>query len=198
MLWPLQVPAELPVELQVSPLGQPLPPLPWHPVWHVLVLTLQIRPDVAPPQSVSTAHPHISLARQAEPTPVALQFWFMAVVHPTHRLDIGSQTCPPAQSGSFRHCTQTWGCTIVLHTPLGAVQAVLLLQSCAMHMPTEPFVCVQYSPVAQLVTPAVCVLPSAPPSTALASTALASTTPASAVATTRHPVVQVPVLTVEV
>ena len=38
-------------------------------------------------------------------------------------------------------------------TPLGDEQSVLLSQGSLMHVPTAPFVVVQYLPVAQFVTP---------------------------------------------
>ncbi len=39
------------------------------------------------------------------------------------------------------------------HTGVGALQSPLLLHGSLMHVPIEPFVWVQYSPVAQLSTP---------------------------------------------
>jgi len=61
---------------------------------------------------------------------------------------------------------------MVLHTGSGVLQSVLLLHGWPMHVPTVPFVSVQYLPVEQLSTPA---------------------SP-----TVRHPAVQTPVLVVDI
>jgi hypothetical protein len=101
---PLQVPAALPDELHTSGGAQPLPPLPRHPSTHALFV--QIRPDVAPPQSASVVHPHVEVAaRHAAPAPDALQLCFSAGVHSTHWL-VALHTSL-TQSDAFKHATHT-------------------------------------------------------------------------------------------
>ena len=104
-LW--QVPGLPVVELHVWPVGQPLPPLPRQPTTQVIMVMSQMRPEVAPPQSVSAMHPQVSVAaRQTAPLPAGVQFLVCWAVHST-QWNSGSQTWPPVQSGSLRHCTQS-------------------------------------------------------------------------------------------
>jgi hypothetical protein len=42
---------------------------------------------------------------------------------------------------------------MVSQTPVGALQSMLLLHAWLMHVPMDPLVTVQYSPVGQLVAP---------------------------------------------
>jgi hypothetical protein len=146
------------VELHICPFGQPEVPVPRQPAVHVFVVMLQTRPEFAAPQSVSTMQPHVSDARHTAPLPSAVQAWAWPVAPGVHCTQwfMESHTFSPAvlQSGSLRHCTHTWGCRMVSQTPTPVVlQSALLLQGSAMHVPTEPFVWVQYSPVAQFVPP---------------------------------------------
>ncbi len=100
----MHVPAPPPVELHTSGGAQPLPPLPRQPATHALLR--QIRPDVAPPQSASVAHPHVEVAaRHAAPAPDALQFCFSVGVHSTHWL-VALHTSF-AQSDAFKQATHT-------------------------------------------------------------------------------------------
>ncbi len=66
---------------------------------------------------------------------------------------MASQTWPPVQSGSLRHCTQPWGWAMVLHTGVAPLQSASLLHGSVMQVPSVPSLLVQYSPVAQLSTP---------------------------------------------
>ena len=169
------MPGVLPIDEHTSGGGQLLPPLPRQPAVHVFDVVLHTRPEVAPPQSASVTQPHFSLARHAAPIALAMQFWVCFGVHST-QWSIASQTSPPEQSGSLRHCTHAVGWTSVLQTPLGGLQSALLLQGSAMHVPTMPVITVQYCPLGQFVEPPM--PPSAP--------------------TTRQPGEQTPVVTVEV
>jgi hypothetical protein len=96
------------VELHVSGAAHPFPPEPRHPGSQAWVVVLHTRPDVGPPQLVSVAHPHVSFARQAEPTPVAEQLVVCFGVHSTH-LFVESHTSPLGQSGSFKQTTHACG-----------------------------------------------------------------------------------------
>jgi hypothetical protein len=73
-------------------------------------------------------------------------------VHWAHVLFV-LQTLPVGQSEALRHATQTCGWTMVSHTEVGALQSVLLLHGWLIHVPIDPSVTVQYSPVGQLVAP---------------------------------------------
>jgi hypothetical protein len=101
------MPMVLSLDEHVSPGGQPLPPEPRQPDWQVLVEVLHTRP--APPQSLSIAHPQVSLeAMHAEPGPVAKHALVCMAVHWTQWFVVVSQTgVEPEQSGLLRHCTQT-------------------------------------------------------------------------------------------
>jgi hypothetical protein len=147
------VPGALVVDEQTRGGEHPLPPTPRHPVTHVCELVSQTRPEVALPQSASVAHPQVSFARHAPPGPAGLQFCVWFDVHSTQWF-VGSQTRPFAQSGSFRHCTQVCGWTMVLHTgSADVVQSLFWLHGSARHAPTCPVICVQYLPVLQLFVP---------------------------------------------
>jgi hypothetical protein len=146
------------VELHICPLGQPDVPVPRQPAVQVLLVMSQTRPEFAAPQSVSAMHPQVSEARQTAPMPDAMHACAWPVAPGVHCTQwfLPSHTFIPAvlQSGSFRHCTQTCGWTMVSQTATFAVlQSALLLHGSDMHVPTVPLVSVQYSPVAQLLVP---------------------------------------------
>jgi hypothetical protein len=144
------VPIDPLVELHIWPTGQPLPPEPRHPDVHLFLLASQTMPESWLPQSASAWHPHVSLARHTGPFGLVAQACGCFVVHSTQWF-IASHTWPAWQSGSFKHCTQACGCTIVLQTPVGAVQSEFWLHGSPMHVPSEPSILVQYSPVLQFV-----------------------------------------------
>src|SRR5439155_13173216 len=51
----MQIPIVLSIDVQICSAGQPLPPVPRHPLMHVLV-PLQTRPESVAPQSASSRH----------------------------------------------------------------------------------------------------------------------------------------------
>jgi len=70
---PWHCPIALVVDVHASGVGQELPLIPRHPCSQACVVELHTRPDVDAPQFASVAHPHVSDARQADPTVAALQ-----------------------------------------------------------------------------------------------------------------------------
>jgi hypothetical protein len=139
-------------DVQTSSDPQPFPPVPRHPGSQAWLDGLQTRPDVAPPQSLSAAHPQVSDARQTAPAPDAVQFFVWLVVHSTQRR-LESHTLLLEQSLAFRHCTHRCGCSMVSQTGSAVVQSALLLHGSLVHCPTAPPLALQYLPVEQLSTP---------------------------------------------
>jgi hypothetical protein len=163
----MQVPAWLVVDEHTWLLGQPLPPVPRQPGWHLCAPGgSQMRPEVAAPQSASAMHPQASVGRQAEPFIVGSQLLVLPAVHSTQRSKLGpgvvSQTLPPTQSELMRHWTQV--CALVSQTGAAPLQSVGNLQ-----------------PGWQL--------PSIPPSATWQYWYMGQVSP---IASTRHPMMQVP------
>jgi hypothetical protein len=84
-----------------------------------------------------------------------VQLFTSVGLHWTHVWLVPSHTPRPAlvQSLSLRQPTQEKGGPRVSHTGVEAGQSALELHGSLMQVPTEPFICVQCMPEAQLVTP---------------------------------------------
>src|SRR6185312_8056130 len=72
--WPLQLPTSAVTEVQISPDGQPLPPVPRQPGTQRDEAGSQMRPDVVPPQSLSCVQPQRPPDRHCAPERSAPQF----------------------------------------------------------------------------------------------------------------------------
>ena len=104
--WPLQLPTSAVTEVQISPDGQPLPPVPRQPGTQRDEAGSQMRPDVVPPQSLSCVQPQRPPDRHCAPERSAPQFWVSAVVHSRQVWLVPSQTSGAGQSLSTRQPTQ--------------------------------------------------------------------------------------------
>jgi hypothetical protein len=132
-------PTAVPVAVQTSEAGQPLPPVARQPGTQRALVGSQMRPDVAPPQSVSIAQPHEPPATQRPPLRSTRQALWLAVVHSAQvRIEV-SHTNGAAQSVSTRHCTQRSTLSVMSQRPSGAAQSPSAAHEVAVvHAPTPP------------------------------------------------------------
>jgi hypothetical protein len=119
---PLQLPTSPVVEVQISPAGQLLPPLPRQPGTQREEVGSQTRPEVVPPQSLSCVQPHLPPGRHCAPARSAPQFCLSAVVHSTQVWPLPSQIMGAGQSRSARQPTQRPD--VMSHRESGALQSL--------------------------------------------------------------------------
>lgn len=135
-------------------MGQPLPPLPRHPMVHLWVAPSQTRPLAMPPQSLSASQPQVPAARHLPPLPVGRQAVLFCCVHSTHTCAVVEQTSGRAQPASLRHWTHWCGVTLVSHAVVGSTQSPLIAQPPAgLQVPTPPLVSLQVWPTGQPLRP---------------------------------------------
>jgi hypothetical protein len=116
-----------------------LPPVARQPGTQRALVGSQMRPDVAPPQSVSIAQPHEPPATQRPPLRSTRQALWFAVVHSAQVCIEVSHTNGAAQSVSTRHCTQRSTLSVMSQRPSGAAQSPSAAQVVAVvHAPTPP------------------------------------------------------------
>jgi len=107
----------------------------------------QMRPEVVPPQSPSSAQPHCPPVRQRLPATSAWQPVAFVGVHSTQPLVEGEQTRPPLQSVSARHPTQ-FPEPDRSQTGSGSAQPPSPVQEVgAVQVPTPPVIPAQVCPV---------------------------------------------------
>ena len=103
---PLQLPGSDVADVQVSPAGQALPPVPRQPGTQRDEVASQIRPEAAPPQSLSFVQPQRPPGRHCAPDRSALQFCMSEVEHSRQVCVVPSQISGAGQSLSTRQPTQ--------------------------------------------------------------------------------------------
>jgi hypothetical protein len=132
-------PTSLPADVQTSEGGQPLPPVSRQPGMQRALVASQTRPEVAPPQSESMAHPQESPATQrAPPRSMRHALWFVAV-HSTQVFESEAHTNGAGQSWSTRHCTHTSTFSVVSQRGTGVAQSPFAVHPVAVEQrPTPP------------------------------------------------------------